>query len=344
MDSTLDAKLDYERKLSTFGVNIAGYHADNGRFADAAWKDSCQALNQKIQFCGVGSHHQNGIVERRIRDLSDAARASLLHAIHHWPEGVSKNLWPFALKHACNIRNRVRSVLGKTPEEILSGVSSSFTSDISQYHPFGCPAFVLDARLQGSLKIPRWEPRSRVGVYLGHSPHHANNVALILNLSTGHVSPQYHVVYDDTFSTVASIRVDSIPSNWSTLCSESCELITDENFALSPEWDVPASSPASVQWLESHLDSAPTLVQDVFPDAPVVPQNEGEHEGASVAEGVSQNEGDHEENVMIDPFSGRLQEFSDHLEPNSRRSERVRKPTKRLIEDSLFGCPALTHN
>jgi len=50
MDATLDAKLDFERKLSTFGVTVSGYHADNGRFADAAWKDSCQALNQKIQF------------------------------------------------------------------------------------------------------------------------------------------------------------------------------------------------------------------------------------------------------------------------------------------------------
>jgi hypothetical protein len=79
-------------------------------------------------------------------------------------------------------------VHGKTPEEILSGASSSFTSDLSQYHPFGSPAFVLDARLQGSMNISWWEPRSRVGVYLGHSPHHANNVALILNLSTGHVS------------------------------------------------------------------------------------------------------------------------------------------------------------
>ncbi len=154
MDSTLDAKLDYEYKLSTFKVTNAGYHADNGRFAVAAWKNSCQALNQKVRFCGVGSYHQNGIVERRIRDLSDAARASLLYAIHHWPEGVSKNLWLFALKHAYNICNRVRSSNGKTPEEVLSGVSSSFTSDLSQYHPFGCPAYVLDARFQGNSKIP----------------------------------------------------------------------------------------------------------------------------------------------------------------------------------------------
>jgi hypothetical protein len=42
-------------------------------------------------------------------------------------------------------------------------------------------------------------------VYLGHSPCHAQNIALILNLSTGHVSPQYYMVYD-----VDSTMVDSL--------------------------------------------------------------------------------------------------------------------------------------
>jgi hypothetical protein len=184
MDSTLDAKLDYERRATTFGISITGYHADNGRFADAAWRDSCYALKQSFQFCGVGSHHQNGIAERRIRDLSDAVRASLLHAIQHWPDGVTKNLWPFALKHACNIRNKVCSKDGRTPEEIFVGMPSSSHVDLTQFHPFGCPAYVLDARLQNGNKIPRWDPWSRVGVYVGHPPYHAQNVALILNLST----------------------------------------------------------------------------------------------------------------------------------------------------------------
>jgi hypothetical protein len=40
-------------------------------------------------------------IECCICDLSDTASAFLLHAIHHWPEGVSKNLWPFALKNTC---------------------------------------------------------------------------------------------------------------------------------------------------------------------------------------------------------------------------------------------------
>ena len=36
---------------------------------------------------------------------------------------------------------------------------------------------------------------------MGNSPRHARSVGLILNLSTGLVSPQYHVDYDGGFET-----------------------------------------------------------------------------------------------------------------------------------------------
>eukprot|EP00957_Ditylum_brightwellii_P141676 10793520-Ditylum_brightwellii.AAC.2 len=54
---------------------------------------------------------------------------------------------------------------------------------------------------------------SRVGVYLGHSPVHAGNVALALNLQTVHVSPQYHVGFDDEFTTVPYLQSDEEPPN-----------------------------------------------------------------------------------------------------------------------------------
>lgn len=60
-----------------------------------------------LNFFGIGSHHQNGIAELCIQDLSDLAQASLLQAIYHWPDGVTETVWPFAIKHACNIWNRV---------------------------------------------------------------------------------------------------------------------------------------------------------------------------------------------------------------------------------------------
>ncbi len=46
--------------------------------------------------------------------------------------------------------------------------------------------------------------RARIGQYLGFSPEHSTLVALVRHLGSGHVSPQWHVVFDDKFETVFS--------------------------------------------------------------------------------------------------------------------------------------------
>ena len=219
LNATLVAKEAYERVAATYGVIVKAYHSDNGRYADTGWQDACIAMQQTFSYCGVGQHSQNGIAEKRIRDLSDAVRACLLHAKQRWPEGVCTNLWPFALQYVCNIRNKVRiRENGKTAEEIFAQTDALTGARLENFHPFGCPAYVLEAKLQGGLsKIPRWDPRSRIGVYLGPSPYHAGSVALVLNLTTGHVSPQYHIVFDDDFTTVENLRLGTVPTNWTEL-------------------------------------------------------------------------------------------------------------------------------
>ena len=65
----------------------------------------------------------------------------------------------------------------------------------------------MDARLQSDpTGVPKWQPCVRVRIYLGRSPAHASNVALVLNPKTGLVSPQFHVVFDDDFTTVPHLR------------------------------------------------------------------------------------------------------------------------------------------
>jgi hypothetical protein len=78
---TMKAKIAFETQARSFGVQIQQYHADNGRFQDAAFKDSCKEKGQELSFCGVNAHFQNGKAERKIRDLQDRARTSLLFAI-----------------------------------------------------------------------------------------------------------------------------------------------------------------------------------------------------------------------------------------------------------------------
>jgi hypothetical protein len=57
-------------------------------------------LRQKLTFCGVNAHFQNGIAERAIHDLSESVQKQLLHAKQRWPQAVSIALWPYALHSA----------------------------------------------------------------------------------------------------------------------------------------------------------------------------------------------------------------------------------------------------
>ena len=98
LSETLLAKHAYERFLASLGVESKSYHADNVRFADKGFRDDCTSSNQTITFCGVGSHHQNGIAERKIKDITLVGRTLLLHAKRMFPEYISTILWPFAVK------------------------------------------------------------------------------------------------------------------------------------------------------------------------------------------------------------------------------------------------------
>ena len=42
---------------------------------------------------------------------------------------------------------------------------------------------------------------------------YSTKVGLVINLLTGSISPQYHVIFDDTFSTVVS-STSSYPEVW----------------------------------------------------------------------------------------------------------------------------------
>ena len=79
---TVMAKHVFERSAEQRGVKIMHYHADNGRFADNSFIQDCQANRQNLSYCGVNAHFQNGIAERRIRDLQERTRTSMLYAMN----------------------------------------------------------------------------------------------------------------------------------------------------------------------------------------------------------------------------------------------------------------------
>ena len=206
-EETVQAKHAFERAAEQRGVKILHYHADNGRFADNAFIADCNAQSKSLSYCGVNAHFQNGIAERRIRDLQEQTRTCILYAMNKWKRMILICLWPYAMRHANDVANSTpRKSEDSSPIERFTGVP--VRPKLRHYHAFGCPTYVIDNSLQSGQGAPKWKQRARLGIYLGPSPSHAPTVALILNPHTGHVSPQFHVKFDDFFETMWNSPTD----------------------------------------------------------------------------------------------------------------------------------------
>jgi hypothetical protein len=217
-DNIVKAKLAFEREAGTMGITIRHYNADNGLFADSQFQKALQLKGQTISFCGVNAHHMSGKAERRVKELQDLGRTCLIHASNRWPDAISSNLWPYAVRSANDVLNNTPNLQsGKSPIEVFS--NSQILPRHKSFHTFGCPVYVLDGDLASGKKINKWEERSKVGVYLGQSPQHSRSVALVLDLQTGLVSPQFHVKFDSTFQTLRTSFGNDIPaSKWLEAC------------------------------------------------------------------------------------------------------------------------------
>jgi hypothetical protein len=67
---------------------------------------------------------------------------------------------------------------------------------------------MLNPVLQDGKKLPKWVPRAHRGQYLiGVSGDHATTIGRIRNVWTGHISLQFHVVYDDLYTTVLNVDI-----------------------------------------------------------------------------------------------------------------------------------------
>ena len=151
-------------------------------------------------------------------------------------------MWPFSLKEAAFCLNKLSILIdARSNEATFFGIDGNIIEP-EMFHTFECPCFVLDARLQSGLSTcTKWEPRSRLGIYVGHSPAYAGTVALVLNPITGHVLPQFHIIFDDLFTTVPFMNKSQLPPNRAERVKYSRELVTYEQFNLAKTWLFPSA-------------------------------------------------------------------------------------------------------
>ena len=136
-----------------------------------------------------------------------------------------------AIHYAVWVFNHLPRVdTGLCPDEMWSQTLASH-DDLRRTHVWGCPVYVLEPELQDGKRIPKWQPRARLGMFVGFSLVHSSLVPLVLNVKTGKISPQYHVVFDDKFSTVNSLpSEDSLEQQWSRIFKLDREFYLDVEF------------------------------------------------------------------------------------------------------------------
>ena len=327
-DQTLNAKLAFENHAKTCDVNVKAYRADNGRFAEKSFRDAIQAANQKITFCGVGAHHQNGIIERHFQTLSTRARIILLHAKRHWPEMIATVLWPFAYKYAELLHNHL-SIDDKGYSPVQKFCNTTMSLDMHNFHTWGCPCYILDRKLQSQSMLQKWEPRARLGIYLGHSPCHAGSVALVLNPKSLHVSPQYHVAFDDKFETVPYLANSDVPPVWR-------DLVEKAETSSADEYDL------ANHWVQAHWENDPdSLGQEGERVAKDTNSTATKVSFADADEEMLNPEGAKNIDMMLQPTLPDINELT------RRKSTRKITPTEKVIQSEdkmtkrMFGLAAM---
>jgi hypothetical protein len=164
-------------------------------------------------------------------------------------------------------------------------------------HTFGCPVFALQNALALGKQLPRWSHCAHLGLNLGPSPMHARNMYLVLNLSTGCVSPQYRCRFDNFFETTRHNGPDvSGTVSWQLLAGLNCaETILSEvstptqHSVMYPETQSEANVPSeeisvAPPFHEFTTDNYSVSDIDSHVSENVQPSHQSQTEGATSAE------------------------------------------------------------
>jgi hypothetical protein len=162
-------------------------------------KQNCQKKNQGIAGCGenanscelsVKNEHQCSSVAIHSQD---GKRADQQHS-------KDAKVWTRNLQ-CKNLQKQMRKPMSSTGTH------------------FGSLVYVLESALQKQGIFVKWKSQAILGIYLGQSPHHSRNVALVLNWLTGLVSPQFHVQHDHFYQVVREEQQKELVDDQGRFCS-----------------------------------------------------------------------------------------------------------------------------
>ena len=89
-------------------------------FKTSAFVQHLREENQKVQYCGVNTHHKNSIAERSMCTVSEMAMIMILHASIHWKDGIEGVLWSMVVDYSEYIYNYLTNEKGIFPADMFT--------------------------------------------------------------------------------------------------------------------------------------------------------------------------------------------------------------------------------
>jgi transposase InsO family protein len=186
------------RVQNEFGLRIKKIRSDNGtEFKNSQIEGFLEDEGIKHEFCSPYTPQQNGVVERKNRNLLDMARTMLDEY------KTLDQFWVEAINPACYTINRLylHRILKKTSYELLTGKNPN----VSYFRVFGSKCFILVKRGRKS----KFAPKVVEGFLLGYDSN--TRAYRVFNKSTGLVEVSCDIVFDETNgSQVEQVDLDEI--------------------------------------------------------------------------------------------------------------------------------------
>jgi transposase InsO family protein len=186
------------RAQNEFGLRIKKIRGDNRmEFKNSQIKGFLEVEGIKHEFSSPYTPQQNGVVERKNRNLLDMARTMLDEY------KTSDRFWAEAVNTACYTINRLylHRILKKTSYELLTGKKPN----VSYFRVFGSKCFIL-------VKIGRkskFAPKAVEGFLLGYDSN--TRAYRVFNKSSGLVEVSCDIVFDETNgSQVEQVDLDEL--------------------------------------------------------------------------------------------------------------------------------------
>ncbi|GKD29349.1 retrovirus-related pol polyprotein from transposon TNT 1-94 [Tanacetum coccineum] len=179
-----DSEITKDGKV--IGCTIVSIRTDQGRELDneVEFGEFCNANGITHNFSAPRTPQSNGVVEKKNRTLQEISRTMLNE------QSLPQNFWCNVVDTSTYILNRIliRTILGKTPYEILRGRKPT----LDYFRVLGIKCFILNTKDY----LTNFDPKFYEGVFLGYSQN--SKAYIILNKHTRKIEESLNVTFDET--------------------------------------------------------------------------------------------------------------------------------------------------